>query len=870
MKKVFHIIVKVLKWPLIVAGVLLAALLLIGILLGDEELLEDAFVAPDVSLKSATVNYVTKEGQEVNVPAYEGQIEILTSAETDSEKVKEFILGRGGKVIAQAPTVGIYIAEVPAGKEAELIEALLKEDWVVDAHPYTPLEKNQAEYIFDFWKEPSPERSHGAAVCYYERGQKECTKEILDTCFENKQCQEVEWPMFYQIIRGIKAKEDAPFITINLSLGPIAKDKNGKPLPATAVQALYRAYFAMLIQILGRDDLASIKKTIIVNSAGNDGVDLTPIFQSLSSRKGFSRLVLVGAVTPAGKIAPYTNYSNGEHDIVYSVGGEKAILIAGKNVAWTGTSFSAPQITCLLNNWLRKSPERAANPEELRNSVFDADTGKDSKRDFRYRYRIDPCLTEEPAEDLKKEPKPEKLPSQPISRPTAIPILKDKPAVTTDTPADFRIDSTACKRVKSSEYEISVAGFVSGPNKSNLSYQVLKKDPDTIGGYGSLECSEWSGSCRRTAFFDNPDSTTWSYTDSYTDLTSAFDDRQTTFQIDLLFKLSFNGKVNSKNASVICQRETSEEAKERLRDALGLPTKPSALIFSSPERLPNAFVGKYYNYKFEASGGISPYNFYLKAGSGAPPSGILLSYDGVLLGKLNQKESKTFTVCAYDHAFQEVCRTTALTVEDAPPPPPPAPNCGDGKYNKCQCNDGYVYSCDNSSYYVQCLASSAKCVSTAPPPPPSPNCSDGKYNKCQCGVGTIYTCTSGYYVKCLSDSVAQCVSETSSSITGKWKGTYSSSCIGNRTWNADVADNGGVVSGNFSESAGFIVNGSVSGTYSDGAANLTVRGEESATLKGTVSGNSFSGTFGHSCIQYVPGVGIRSYPSSGNFSGQRQ
>lgn len=405
-------VAKTLKWFFLVGGILLAILIIIGFLASfGDELLKDAFVAPDVSLKSATVKYVTKEGQEVSIPAYAGQIEILTSAETDLEKVKEFISGRGGKIIAQAPAVGIYIAEVSDGKEAKLIEALLKENWVVDAYPYTLLEKNQAEYIFDFWNDPSRERSHGAAVCHYAMGQKECTKEILDNCFARKGCQEAEWPMFYQILREIKAGEDESFITINLSLGPKAKDKNGKTLPASAVEALYRAYFSTLIQILGNDDLTGVKKTIIINSAGNEGADLTPVFQALSSRKGFLRLIVAGAVTPAGEIASYSNYSKGERDIVYSVGGEKAISMAGKNITWTGTSFAAPQITCLLNNWLIESPGRAVNPQELRDSVFDGDSGKDAGRDFQYRYRIDPCLTQEPAEGLKEEPKPEKSPS---------------------------------------------------------------------------------------------------------------------------------------------------------------------------------------------------------------------------------------------------------------------------------------------------------------------------------------------------------------------------------------------------------------------------------------------------------------------------
>lgn len=106
------------------------------------------------------------------------------------------------------------------------------------------------------------------------------------------------------------------------------------------------------------------------------------------------------------------------------------------------------------------------------------------------------------------------------------------------------------------------------------------------------------------------------------------------------------------------------------------------------------------------------------------------------------------------------------------------------------------------------------------------------------------------------------------SLSGKWSGTYSTSCVSGN-WNADVVDNNGVVSGNFSEDKGFIV-GPISGTYRDGVANLKVTGAEySATFEGTISGNSFSGTLSSSCIQYVPGVGIQYYPSSGSFSGSR-
>ena len=79
--------------------------------------------------------------------------------------------------------------------------------------------------------------------------------------------------------------------------------------------------------------------------------------------------------------------------------------MAGKNLTWTGTSFSAPQIICLLNKWLNDSHERAEDLEGLRDFLFEAaDIGKDAKRDFQYRYRIDHCIIQKSAEDLKEEP----------------------------------------------------------------------------------------------------------------------------------------------------------------------------------------------------------------------------------------------------------------------------------------------------------------------------------------------------------------------------------------------------------------------------------------------------------------------------------
>lgn len=632
LKKFFHIVTKTFKWLLIVAVVLFLLLVLIGVFADDEELLEDAFVAPGISLKSATVKYVTKEGQEVSVPAYAGQIEILTSAEIDLEKVKKFISERGGKIIAQAPTVGIYIAEASSGEEAELIEVLLKEDWVIDAYPYTPLEKNQAEYILDFWGEPSRERSHGAAVCYYANGQKECTKEILDSCFEHKNCQEAEWPIFYQILREIKASEDAPFITINLSLGPKAKDENGKQLSIVAVQTMRKAFFAMLIQILGRDDVASVKKTIIINSAGNEGVDLTPIFQSLFSRKGFERLLLVGAITQAGKISSYSNYSQGERDIMYSVGGEKAIPMAEKNLTWTGTSFAAPQISCLLNNWLRESPKRATNPQKLRELVFDADVGKDTKRDFQYRYRIDPCLTKNQAEKPKKEPASEKPPSPSNITPSS----KARPIKALSFSVPERLPSA---QVGSDYLHSSFCDPIPGEYDSCGESNVTQINP--TGGIPPY---------RFEIVGDIPEGISING-----------------------FHGSLGGMPLTKGewAFDICAIDDSgtEACK---RTALAVIESDNPLTLAIQDRIGPLKVGKgyysYYSFAKSVIGGKPPYQFISDA-----PEGMYITLSGSLSGTPEIIGETSFKVCVYDDNNIKVCKDAILVVEPADVLPIPAP-----------------------------------------------------------------------------------------------------------------------------------------------------------------------------------------------------
>ncbi|GEM_PF-3522158 len=1017
---------------LTVVGVFIL-LLIIGLWANQSEgpaLFYDSFLSKDLPLpKPVNVTFTDADGTTHKVPSYSGEIKLVVEEGATLDEVKALVEKHEGKIVGQIIEAGIYLVQVPAGKENDFIAAIVKEPKIIDAYPnfqfkqdnsvlidgwkdsdlikftdlngnvqYTTLPK-EAGGVFGSTQDKNQAASHGELVEYFKQGKKPEAVNKND-CLKSQACIEKadSHGIIFGLLEALKTNREGNYITVNLSLSPGGEQADS--IKSVTRKSLYNRYFTELLRLLKTPDRGATKM-IVINSAGNQSLDLTSVFKDLASRQvSLDRLIIVGALDESGNIADYSNYSTNPKDIIY-------VPVVGKI---SGTSFAAPQITYLINKILDEYPELAKTPEKLKEILFHQSVATKEKEHY---FIADPYSPETlknalaaardllGLEKIKEEVKQkEKLPSPPppaggplpppeqttygpagptkvvlevpanlpaaevgkpyqysfnnptggqppyhfqveggfppfgiildlngilsgtptaegrrtfsvcavdlagvqsckqtilsvairapvsnVTAPVQAIVGPTAPVVKLEellekyvggeiaTPTDFRIDSSSCKRISSSKFEISVAGFASGPNSSSLSMKVFKKDPQISGGYGPLLCPDWHN-CRRSGFFDNPESTVWSYTESYDDLTSAFDTngRPNIFQVDLLFNFSSGGKVNSKTANVGCQRETHEEALESLRDAAGLPTKPPAINFSVSERLPDAFVGKYYNYKFEASGGISPYSFQLKSDSGALPSGMLLSYDGVLLGKPNQKESKTFTVCARDKAFQEICRTTTLTVGDAPPsppPPPPAPNCSDGKYNKCQCNDGKTFACTSSDYYVQCLSGGgAKCVTDKPPPPPTPACSSGK-TLCQ---GKCWSCNPGYnnlYCPATGETgEPKCIPEPGS-ITGHWSGTYSTPCLSGN-WNANVVDNNGTVSGNFSENKGFVI-GPISGTYtSDNVANLRVSsGEYSISLNGTVIGNSFSGTLGSFCIRYVPNVGVQKYPVNGNFSGQK-
>lgn len=177
-----------------------------------------------------------------------------------------------------------------------------------------------------------------------------------------------------------------------------------------------------------------------------------------------------------------------------------------------------------------------------------------------------------------------------------------------------------------------------------------------------------------------------------------------------------------------------------------------------------------------------------------------------------------------------------------------------GEYYDPSCPSGQKFNCPKTG--------GAQCITEQAPTPSGTLCNGKYWNP---------SCSSGRKFYCPPSGDAQCIIEQTPSLgfSGRWSGTYSTSCVSGN-WTADIVENNGTVSGTFSEDKGFFVNAPISGTYHDGVAELSISGGEfSAVLSGAVSGSSFSGTVSSQCIQYVPGQGIQYFPSSGTFSGSK-
>lgn len=365
------------------------------------DLLEDSFALKNIPpARETKITYENRGGLAVTVFAYEGRIKILTDPKVLPREIEAIVAENGGKIISQAPAVGIYLAQVPTGQEAKFISALLKEpaienafpnlalteniniqidNWEPSSHPIAHLGLAGKPYymtmpaepggVFEMTDDPGKAASHGDVVRYFLSGKKYDLSE-KNKCISNGQCLRMSFEdNSIKLITAIANNASENSLIFNLSFGARSND-----LSEESIQEVKQNEISEYLNILSGQNFPGQDKTILVKSAGKgEGVDVTDVFNSrkISGHEGLNRLFIVGATDESGKIADYSDFSKNTKDIIYVPVKEKVKTGILTRDTVEGTSFAAPQIAYLINKIVENYPQLARQPEILKEILFD-------------------------------------------------------------------------------------------------------------------------------------------------------------------------------------------------------------------------------------------------------------------------------------------------------------------------------------------------------------------------------------------------------------------------------------------------------------------------------------------------------------------
>jgi len=82
--------------------------------------------------------------------------------------------------------------------------------------------------------------------------------------------------------------------------------------------------------------------------------------------------------------------------------------------------------------------------------------------------------------------------------------------------------------------------------------------------------------------------------------------------------------------------------------------------------LPSGYVGAAYSAQLGATGGQSPYNWQLAAGSANPPAGLTLNSSGLISGTPTTNKVSTFKVQVTDANFTTTNKVLSITTNPKP------------------------------------------------------------------------------------------------------------------------------------------------------------------------------------------------------------
>ncbi|MEM3421111.1 MAG: zinc-ribbon domain-containing protein [Candidatus Hadarchaeum sp.] len=378
----------------------------------------------------AWITYVTKDGTTTSMEAYSGLVVILAEKGTTAAVVSAEVGSLGGELVLEVPICGYYWARVAAGKEADFISRLRGKSWVADAFPCVPIDLAQGGTVY-----VDAEQTSGWFWDAYDSNALDSNQVIIDawsndgytthgtdvsqissSCTSSATASKSEVDIYYQpngtgqgyinsgsIIPAIALAminaNDADRVTaINLSIGykdgfNDGVDRHGLDNPDVAT--IQEGEYQFLAEILhGMETMGQpyLDHVLISIAAGNMGVDLTKKLQLLQELypNAWGHVIIAGGLDADGNRIRTFNDSDNPDDIIY------AKMPGG---LW-GTSFTAPQLTCLATALAAARPDLSS--WQIKKAILEA-----ALPSFEG-YRVMPSLAEtmKKAEELFPEGEP--------------------------------------------------------------------------------------------------------------------------------------------------------------------------------------------------------------------------------------------------------------------------------------------------------------------------------------------------------------------------------------------------------------------------------------------------------------------------------
>lgn len=353
-----------------------AAILAQGCRLGAKSLADGSFTYLGTRPARGTVPMVARDGSAYTAhEAHLGWVQVSVDPAATAAARAAFA-SAGGTVIAQTPSIGLYVVQVAAGNEAAFLGQVFANPWAREGGAVTAVVAGDWDWTLD-WNSPGvPSKClayHGSITTAIasRRGAAFALQPIALAAPTSQDVADV-------MARRLEDLPDGRFQVVNISIGfdlppgksissyvtPTCDSNCAKAWISLQQYIFLRAFFDEMEWLsLTNPDLAD--RSLVTLIAGNTGVALDSRLTALRNGfpNAFKRIVIVGAADSSGTIQTSMNHAanNAAGNMVYARGvGVSATTADAGAVSCTGTSYAAPEVASVLAYVWARDPTRTS------------------------------------------------------------------------------------------------------------------------------------------------------------------------------------------------------------------------------------------------------------------------------------------------------------------------------------------------------------------------------------------------------------------------------------------------------------------------------------------------------------------------------